>query len=116
MQIKVVPEVPDNEQIIFKHKWAIALTEAEEILSKCIEDHLKSVIQTADENIKDKSKATKAIIQEENEGDPMDQIEATLTEVNNERLKIIENIKKRKRETSESSKGGQPFAKKTRKE
>ena len=39
MQIKVVPEVPDNEQIIFKHKWAIALTEAEEILSKCIEDH-----------------------------------------------------------------------------
>jgi len=25
MQIKVVPEVPDNEQIIFKHKWAIAL-------------------------------------------------------------------------------------------
>ena len=116
MQIKVVPEVPDNEQVIFKHKWAIAITEAEKLLSTCIEDHLKAVIKTVDENIKDKMIATSNIVARECEGNPMDQIEATLTDANNERVKINENIKKRKREASESNKGAPPLAKKTRKE
>ena len=84
MQIKVVPEVPDNQQVIFKHKWAIAITEAEKLLSTCIEDHLKAVIQTVDENIKDKTIATSNIVARECEGN---QIEATLTDANNERVK-----------------------------
>jgi len=73
------------------------------------------VIQTVDENIKDKTIATSDIVARECEGNPIDQIEATLTDANNERVKINENIKKGKREASESNKGTPPFDKKTRK-
>jgi len=48
MQIKVIPEVPDNEKILFKQKWAAAFTEAENLLSDCIVKHLQNVIDTAD--------------------------------------------------------------------
>ena len=116
MQIKVVPEVPDNEQIIFKHQWAIALTEAEKLLSSCIDNHLESVIQTVDDNICDKTINTRDLLQQESDDDPMEQIGTILAEANNERLRINENIKKRKREANENNKGALPPSKKTRKE
>ena len=42
-------------------------------------------------------------IAEETESNPMDQIKIALTEANKEREKINKNIKKRKREASESN-------------
>ena len=65
MQIKVTLEVPNNEKVIFKHKWAVALTEAKSLLSDCIEEHLENVIQTADNNICEKAKAIREILQDE---------------------------------------------------
>ena len=73
MQIKVIPEVPDNE-ITFKQKWAAALTEAESLLSDCIVKHLQNVIDTTDENICEKAKWTRSILIEEGEPDPVGQI------------------------------------------
>ena len=69
MQIKVIPEVPDNGQIIFKHEWAVALTEAEGLLSDCIEKHLERVIETTDNNISTKARLTREILNEEGEDD-----------------------------------------------
>ena len=64
MQIKVMPEVSDNEQIIFEHKLAVAQTR-----ETAIQYHLESVIQTVDDNMWDKIIATTDLIQQEIEGD-----------------------------------------------
>ena len=45
MQIKVTPEVLGCNEIKFQQAWAQALTQAEETLSSCIEEHLNNYIQ-----------------------------------------------------------------------
>ena len=86
-----MPEVSDNEQIIFEHKLAVAQTR-----ETAIQYHLESVIQTVDDNMWDKIIATTDLIQQEIEGDLIEQIETTLTEANNERL-----LNKRKHQKEE---------------
>jgi len=51
MQIKVTPEVLGSNEIKFQQAWAQALTQAEETLSSCIEEHLNNYIQNIDYNI-----------------------------------------------------------------
>ena len=59
-------------------------------------------MQTVDDDICDKIITTRDVVQQESDGDPMEQIRTILTKPNNERLKINENIKKRKREANET--------------
>jgi len=77
-------------------QWAVALAEAESLLSDCVEKHLERVIETTNNNISTKAKLTREILTDEGEDDPMGQIESVLTEVN------------RKREVGESSKNAPP--------
>lgn len=51
MQIKITPEVLGNNDVNFKQTWMQALTEAEGILSSCIEQHLESYIPKINSNI-----------------------------------------------------------------
>jgi len=48
---KVTPEVIGNNDVNFKQAWAHAFTEAEGILSSCIEQHLERYIEKIDSYI-----------------------------------------------------------------
>ena len=98
MRIKVKPD----EDILFYQKWADALCQTEDLLANCIEQHLEKVIEKCDDSICDKVNNTLEIINEDLnfEGDPFDVRRTTLTVANEERQKINESIKKRKRENT----------------
>ena len=107
MQIKVKPEVPANEDVVFRHQWAEALGEADKMLSVCIEQHLTKLIEKIDDNICERVNQTLDLIQEQHDSitDPFSIIESTLTEANIERKRINEAIRnKRKRDNQQDQK------------
>ena len=107
MQIKVKPEVPANEDVVFRHQWAEALGDAEKMLSVCIEQHLTKLIEKIDDNICERVNQTLDLIQEQHDSitDPFSIIESTLTEANIERKRINEAIRnKRKRDNQQDQK------------
>ena len=116
MQIKVTPEVPASEDVIFKHEWAVALAEAEEILANCICKHLEKVADTIDNFILDKANDTLDTIVAEDppkEGeDPFDKIKDILTRANVERQRVNDEMKKRKRENNSNKDSTAPPTKK----
>ena len=100
MRIRVTPECPANKDPKFCQDWAKALSEAEEILCRCLELHLEQLIIKIDKNICVKVNSTLEIVEPFVEGDPLVCIKETLTTDNEERGKINEAIKKRKRENN----------------
>ena len=101
MQIKVTPEVLGNNDVNFKQAWAQALTEAEGILSSCIEQHLSNYIHKIDVNISTRVNQALDILMETDAKDPIGTIKSTLTKANTERNRINEETRKRKRENKD---------------
>jgi len=99
MQIKVIPDVPGNEQAQFKLDWARAIAGAEEALSQSIISHLENLIQNIDQNVLEKIRKTLELLTKHNTGgmDPMHKIRQILTDVNKERFRV-NNKQKRKRD------------------
>ena len=109
MQIKVTPEVLGNNEVKFKQAWAQALTQAEDILSTCIVEHLKNYILNIDHNICDRvNQVLDILLKSPNVEDPIEMLKETLNNANVERNKINDEIRKRKREGKDKDKDAPP--------
>jgi len=108
MQIKVTPEVLGNSDVNFKQAWALAIQEAEETLSVCIEQHLTNYIQRIDSNISARVNEVLDTLIGAQITDPIQMIKSNLTKANTERNRINEEARKRKRENKDNHKEGPP--------